>query len=324
MLSSAYRPEDRRAADIYARTASKGRTMSGKLVARGVFVPMITPFKEDQDIDEEAFRSVIDFLVESGVNGVIPCGSTGEYVMMSQDEHKKAVKIAVDQVNGKIPVIAGAGNPGTKNALALAEYAKDIGADGILAIAPYYHTPTDEGLLEHFRTLAEDGDIPTILYNLPRVTAYDINPALASRLSEIRNFVGIKDSTWNFGHTMDLVRYARDKIAIITGYSEYLLPALVVGCQGGIMTAANVAPKLHVELYNAFKDGNLKKAIELHHKLLPLSRFMFAESNPLVPKKALDLLGVKGGFCRRPLRTITKTTEDQLRKILTDLDLRSD
>ena len=134
--------------------------MSGKLDVRGVFVPMVTPFKENQDIDEEALRSVTDFLVESGVNGIIACGSTGEYVMMSQDEHKKVVRIVVDQANGKIPVVAGAGNHGTKHALALAKYAKDVGADGILAIAPYYHTPTDEGLLEHFKTLAEEGDPP--------------------------------------------------------------------------------------------------------------------------------------------------------------------
>ena len=163
--------------------------------------------------------------------------------------------------------------------------------------------------------------MPTILYNLPRVMAYEINPALASRLGEISNLVGIKDSTWNFGHTMDLLRYAGDRVAILTGYSEYLLPALVIGCRGGIMTGANVAPKLHVELYKAFQDGDLKKAIELHRKLLPLSRFMFTESNPLIPKKALDMLGVGGGFCRKPLQKVTKGTEDQLRRLLRDLDL---
>jgi 4-hydroxy-tetrahydrodipicolinate synthase len=295
--------------------------MTGKLDLRGVFVPMITPFKENQDIDEEGLRSVTDFLVENGVHGVIPCGSTGEYALMSADEHKRVVKIVVDQVNGKIPVVAGAGSPGTKNALALAKYAKDVGADGILAVGPYYHIPTDEGVLQHFRALAEEGDIPTIVYNLPRVMTYELNPALASRLGEIRNLVGIKDSTWNFGHTMDLVRYANGKVTIVTGYSEYLLPALVVGCRGGIMTGANVAPKLHVELYNAFQKGDVEKAAELHHRLLPLSRFMFVESNPLVPKKALDMLGVKGGFCRKPLRAVTKATEDQLRKLLVDLHL---
>ncbi|MCJ7505089.1 4-hydroxy-tetrahydrodipicolinate synthase [Candidatus Bathyarchaeota archaeon] len=295
--------------------------MTGKLALKGVFVPMITPFKQNEEIDEESLRAFTDFLVENGVHGVIPCGSTGEYVLMSADEHKKVVKIVVDQVNGKIPVVAGAGNPGTRNALDLAKYAKDVGADGILAVTPYYHNPTDEGLLEHYRTLAEKGDIPTILYNLPRVTGYDLNPALATRLAEIRNLVGIKDSTWNFAHTMDLIRYAADKITIVTGYSEYLLPALVIGAKGGIMTGANVVPRLHLDVYNAFQTGDMKGALRLHNKLLPLSRFLFVESNPLVPKKALDMIGVKAGFCRKPLQLVTKSTEDKLRNILTDLEL---
>jgi len=295
--------------------------MTGKFALKGVFVPMITPFKQNEEIDEEGLRAFTDFLVENGVHGVIPCGSTGEYVLMSADEHKKVVKIVVDQVNGKIPVVAGAGNPGTRNALDLAKYAKDVGADGILAVTPYYHNPTDEGLLEHYRTLAEKGDIPTILYNLPRVTGYDLNPALATRLAEIRNLAGIKDSTWNFAHTMDLIRYARDKVTIVTGYSEYLLPALVIGAKGGIMTGANVAPKVHLDLYNAFQAGDIKGALKLHNKLLPLSRFLFVETNPLVPKKALDMIGVKAGFCRKPLQSVTKGTEDKLRSILTDLGL---
>jgi len=295
--------------------------MTGKLALKGVFVPMITPFKQNEDIDEESLRAFTDFLVEKGVNGVIPCGSTGEYSLMSADEHKKVVKTVVDQVNGKIPVVAGAGNPGTKNALDLAKYAKDAGADGILAVTPYYHNPTDEGLLEHYRTLAEKGDIPTILYNLPRVTGYDLNPALTTRLTEIRNLAGIKDSTWNFAHTMDLIRYAQDKITIVTGYSEYLLPALVIGAKGGIMTGANVAPQVHLDLYNAFQAGDIKGALKLHNKLLPLSRFLFVETNPLVPKKALDMMGIKAGFCRKPLQSVTKGTEDKLRSILTDLGL---
>jgi 4-hydroxy-tetrahydrodipicolinate synthase len=295
--------------------------MTQKLDVHGVFVPMVTPFKRNQDIDEEALRSLADFLVESRVHGVIPCGSTGEYVMMSPAEHMKVVEIVVDQVNGKVPVVAGAGNPGTKSALALARHAKDVGADGILAVCPYYHTPTDEGLLQHFRTLAEEGDVPTIVYNLPRVMAYELNPQLVDKLSEISNLVAIKDSTWNFGHTLDLVRLAKERIAIVTGYSEYLLPAQVIGCRGGIMTGANVAPSLHVELYNAFQNGNLKKAVELHNKLLPLARYLFAESNPLIPKKALDLLGLRGGFCRAPLQTVSQGTEAKLRKILTDLKL---
>jgi len=295
--------------------------MSTKLTLKGVFVPMITPFKENGEIDEEGLRSVTDFLVGEGVHGVIPCGSTGEYVFMSPDEHKRAVKIVVDQVNGRVPVVAGAGSPGTKNALDLATYAKDVGAGGILAITPYYHNPTDEGLLEHYRVLAEKGDIPTIVYNLPRVSAYDLNPALAARLAEIHNLIGIKDSTWNFAHTMDLIRHAGGKISIVTGYSEYLLPALVVGAQGGIMTGANIAPSLHVDLYNAFQKGDMKAASELHHKMMPLMRFMFVESNPLIPKKALDMLGVGGGFCRKPLLSLSKKGEDHLRKILTDLGM---
>ena len=272
----------------------------------GVLPAIITPFRTGSrpDLDLEGLRANVAWLVEQGVHGIVPCGSTGESATMSHKEHEKVVEETVDVVNGKIPVLAGTGSNNTEEAVLLTKAAKNIGADGVLVISPYYNKPNRSGLLKHYKKIA-DLDIPVVMYNVPGRTGQNLNdfkPSLVKELAKHPNIVGIKEASGNLGQMWQIIEETRDEsFNLISGDDNLTLPILQLGGAGVISVAANVEPKLMVEMYEAFRKGNYLKARELHFRLEPLFRDLFIDTNPIPVKKAVELRGMAAGPVRLPL-----------------------
>ena len=293
--------------------------MSLKL--RGIIVPHATPFGSDGAVNESVLRELVDYLIESGVHGLIPCGSTGEYVYLTEQEHKKVVETVVDQVNNRVPVIAGAGNPNTDKAVSLAKYAKDVGADAVMVIVPYYHTPTADGIVQHYETIGTKAEIPILMYNFPRVTGIDIDPKTVLTLAESGSLIGLKDSSRDFGHYAEALHTVGDKISVLNGQNDFILPALAIGGHGAVVTSSNIVPGVLVDLFNAFQAGNTSRATELYRKLLPLWKIVHSESNPIIVKEGLTLLGKPVGPPRKPLHPAKKENSAKLREVLINLEV---
>jgi 4-hydroxy-tetrahydrodipicolinate synthase len=272
----------------------------------GVLPAIITPFRTGSrpDLDLEGLRANVAWLVEQGVHGIVPCGSTGESATMSHKEHEKVVEETVDVVNGKIPVLAGTGSNNTEEAVLLTKAAKNIGADGVLVISPYYNKPNRSGLIKHYTKIA-NLDIPVVMYNVPGRTGQNLNdfkPSLVAELAKHPNIVGIKEASGNLGQMWQIIEDTRDEsFNLISGDDNLTLPILQLGGAGVISVAANVEPALMVEMYEAFKKGNYQKARELHFRLDPLFKDLFIDTNPIPVKKAVELRGMAAGPVRLPL-----------------------
>jgi 4-hydroxy-tetrahydrodipicolinate synthase len=288
----------------------------------GIIVPIITPFKnnEQQDLDEEALRKLVRFMLENRVHGVFPCGGTGEYPLLSEEEHKRVVEIVIDEVRGKVPVLPGAHSPGTRNALNLAKHAKQMGGAAIVVQTPWwygYNLITDEGLLDHYRTIAKAADIPIVLYNEPPVCGYDVKPQLLAELANA-NVVGTKEASHMMSHTSEVIRACGDKMVVISADGAQLLPHLILGARANITAANNVAPGLFVELFESFMKGEMEKARQLNEAMVPL--YSLCGPPPNV-KAAVNMLGIDVGPPRKPLRPASEETKAKLKAILKDLRL---
>ncbi|HUT37962.1 MAG TPA: 4-hydroxy-tetrahydrodipicolinate synthase [Methanoregula sp.] len=284
----------------------------------GILPAIITPFKRNSamDLDVQGLQRNIDFLLSCGIHGIVPCGSTGESATLSFEEHEKVIEIAVDKVNGRIPVVAGTGSNNTAEAVKLTKAAKDIGADGVLIISPYYNKPNRSGLIKHYTKLA-DLDIPVIMYNVPGRTGQNLEPDLVAELANHPNIVAIKEASGNIGQISRIIEETQDDdFVVISGEDNNTLPILALGGAGVISVAANVDPKRMVTMYEAMKHGDYQKALVLHFALSPLFRSMFIDTNPIPVKKAVELLGMAGGPVRLPLDNLDEKKTEQLRKIL--------
>jgi len=289
----------------------------------GIIVPTITPFKsnEEQDLDEEALRELVRYLLKSGVHGIFPCGGTGEFPLLSEEEHKKVIEIVIDEVKGKIPVIPGAGNAGTRNALRLAKLARDAGADAVVVLTPWFYSYNligYEGLYEHYKTIARGANLPVILYDEPPVCGYDIDPGLLARLADEANVVGIKEASHSLAHASQVIKTCGDKVTLISADGAQLLPHLIIGARANITAANNVAPKLFVELFESFMKGNIQRAREIYQDLIPLFSLCGPPANV---KEALNMMGMSVGIPRKPLKPATKETKTKLKQVLKDLKL---
>jgi 4-hydroxy-tetrahydrodipicolinate synthase len=300
----------------------RARVEMRKLELKGIVVPMVTPFKSNkkQDLDEEKLRDLVNFLLDSGVHALMPCGGTGESVSLSPEENRKVIEITVDEVNGKVPVIGGAKSPGTKNSVDLAKGAKEAGADAVLVQGPYYIEPiTEEGYYEHFRTVADEVDIPVLVYNLPRVQGKDIPVNVISRLADLENIIGLKNSTPNMLHASEAVTVCRQKgIAYMQGLAHLFLPSLVLGAQGSITSVLNVGPALFVDLFDSFTKGNMDRARELHFRLMPLMKL---GGSPVMVKAALEMMGHPMGPPRKPLMPAAENERKKISDVLSTLGL---
>lgn len=287
---------------------------------QGVLPAIITPFTGDNKVDTEGLRQNIEFLIENGVSGIVPCGTTGESATLSFEEHKKVIEIAVE--SSKVPVVAGTGSNNTTEALELTEFAKDAGADAALLITPYYNKPNDKGMLAHFKKIAREVDLPLILYNVPSRTGINLKPEIVAELAKESNIIGIKEASGNLEQITRILELTQDEdFVVLSGDDALTLPILALGGKGVISVVANVAPKLMVSMIEAFNRGKLDEARRLHIALAPLIRAVFLETNPIPIKKAVELIGLAAGNLRLPLAPISEENEKKLKQALNDLHL---
>jgi 4-hydroxy-tetrahydrodipicolinate synthase len=266
----------------------------------GTFTALVTPFRNDE-VDVEALEGMVEFQIQHGVSGLVPCGTTGETPAMSEAEDRVVVETVVRVAAGRVPVVAGTGSNSTDMAIKYTRMAQDVGADGSLQVAPYYNKPTQEGLYRHFATIAESTDLPLILYNIPGRTSVTISAETMARLAEIPNIVGVKDSTLSMNMISDVISLCGDEFDVLSGDDPMTLPLISLGGVGVISVASNVAPGAVSDMVTALLEGDWDRGRELHYELLPLFRALFVETNPIPVKTAASLLGLCSDEMRLPL-----------------------
>ncbi len=280
---------------------------------QGSFVAITTPFKNNA-IDENALRKLVDFHIEQGTNGIVPCGTTGESPTLSHDEHNHVVDIVIDQAKGRVPVIAGSGSNSTTETIMLTQHAKDAGADAVLIITPYYNKPTQEGLYQHFKTVTEAVDIPIVVYNVPGRTGVNIMPDTLERLAKFKNIVAVKEASGSLDAVSQIV--AKTDLAVLSGDDSLTLPMISVGGKGVISVAANILPARMSKLVAAALEGDFELAKKIHFELYPIFKVMFVETNPIPVKSAMAALHMLEPEIRLPMTMISDANKDKLLKVL--------
>ncbi len=287
----------------------------------GVYTAIVTPFR-DGALDEDAFRSLIDWQIAEGVSGLVPCGTTGESATMSHPEHERVIELCVDQVKGRVKVLAGAGSNNTMEAVQLTQRARELGADGVLHITPYYNKPTQEGLLHHFEAICQETDLPVVAYNVPSRTGCNMLPPTVAKLARrFPNFVGIKEATSSMTQGSEVIEACPEGFCMLSGDDLTALPLWSVGACGVISVTANIAPRAMSDMWSAFEKGDLKTAQAIHHRLFSLHRAMFVETNPIPVKTALALMGKVGEEMRLPLWPLSAEHLEALKAELTKAGL---
>ncbi len=286
----------------------------------GVFSALITPFKDGR-IDSAALERLIDHQIDGGVNGIVPCGTTGESATLDHDEHKTVIRDTIEIVNGRVPVIAGTGSNATAESIDLTRFAKEVGADGALLITPYYNKPTQEGLYQHYKAVTDSVDLPLVLYNVPGRTALAMDESTVNRLSKLPNIVAIKEATANMELASRLHRDCDGALTLISGDDATFYPFLAVGGQGVISVSANVAPVQMSALWQTWNNGDVAAARRTHEQLLELHQLLFVETNPIPVKAAAAMMGLCGPELRLPLTPMDGAHEPALRRALANLGL---
>ncbi|MFK4447120.1 4-hydroxy-tetrahydrodipicolinate synthase [Caballeronia udeis] len=293
----------------------------GGIQIRGSIPAIVTPMHEDGSLDLPAFRKLIDWHAQEGSNGLVVVGTSGESATLSVDEHILMVKTAVEHTAKRFPIIAGAGGNSTSEAVELAKAAKEVGADATLQVVPYYNKPTQEGMYQHFRKIAESVDLPVILYNVPGRTVADMNHDTVLRLAEVPGIVGVKEATGNIDRAANLIKYAPAHFAIYSGDDPTAIALMLLGGHGNISVTANVAPRAMSELCRAALAGDAITARKIHLSLLSLHKQMFCESNPIPAKWALAALGRMENGIRLPLTPLDARYHDVVRDALRETGL---
>jgi 4-hydroxy-tetrahydrodipicolinate synthase len=283
---------------------------------RGSLVAIVTPMVEDGSLDFPRLRALVDWHIREGTDGIVVVGTTGESPTVDVEEHCELIRVVVEHVKKRIPVIAGTGANSTTEAIELARYAKNVGADYSLSVVPYYNKPTQEGLYLHFKTIAESVDIPQILYNVPGRTACDLQNQTALRLAQVPNIIGLKDATGSIERSSDLVRQAPPNFAIYDGNDASALALMLFGGQGVISVTANVAPKLMHEMCVAAFKGDLSTARSINNKLFDLHKNLFIEANPIPVKWAVAQMGLIASGIRLPLTPLSEAHHETVRNAM--------
>ncbi|MCZ6528102.1 MAG: 4-hydroxy-tetrahydrodipicolinate synthase [Candidatus Dadabacteria bacterium] len=289
----------------------------------GSMVAIVTPFRNGK-IDEKALKDLIEFQIENGTHGIVPCGTTGESPTLSHEEHEYVIELTVNAVNKRVPVIAGTGSNSTKEAIRLTRFAKEIGADATLLVVPYYNKPTQEGLYLHFKQIATQVNIPIILYNIPGRTGVNMTPETIARLAgDFKNIIGVKEATGSIPQAGKILHLCGMDFLLLSGEDSINFPILAIGGRGFITVTANIAPKDVADLYNHFNNGEFEKARDLHYKLLPLNEALFIETNPIPVKAALSMMDKIKYEYRLPLSEMTPGHYEELKTVLSDYGLIS-
>ncbi len=266
----------------------------------GAFTALVTPFKNGE-VDVEAVESLVEFQIEGGIDGLVPCGTTGESPTLSEEEDRLVIETVVRVTAGRVPVVAGTGSNNTASAIKYTKMAEEVGADGSLQVAPYYNKPTQEGLFRHYAAIAENTSLPLVLYNIPGRTNVTIAPETIAQLAEIPNIVGVKESTLSMNMVSDIRRLCGEEFDILSGDDPMTLPLLALGGTGVVSVASNIAPGAVSDMVAAMSSGDLARGRELHYRLLPLIRALSVETNPIPIKAAASLLGLCSDELRLPL-----------------------
>ena len=254
----------------------------------GSYTALLTPFRNGE-VDYDAYRKLVDFQIDNGTHGLVPVGTTGESPTLSHDEHKKVIEVCIDQANGRVPIIAGAGSNSTAEAIEFVKHACDVGADGLLVVTPYYNKPTQAGLLAHYTELANVSSKPIIIYDIPGRSVIGMTDETMAKLAEHELIVGVKDATADLGRPTRLLNVINDKFIQLSGEDGTALPYLAAGGHGCISVTANIAPKLLSRMHNAWQQGDIKTAQDINQKLMPLHDALFCETSPGPLKYAASL-----------------------------------
>jgi 4-hydroxy-tetrahydrodipicolinate synthase len=291
------------------------------LKPEGIMPALVTPFagKSRKSVDEAQMRKLVTHCVDLGVHGVVPCGTTGEFVNMTVEERKRVIDVVVDEVNGKVPVVAGTGASGTQQALEMTLYAKDAGADAALIVTPYYLKPTNRGIYDHFSTIASKADFPLILYNIPQCTGLPMPWQMVEDLAQLPNIVGIKDSSGQLSFILTVLEKVRDKVNVMCGHDEVVVAALAAGASGAILASANFIADIWVDIYNSVLQGDLQKARELQYSVQKIARITVA-SGAVGTKEALNMIGMLVGSVRQPLSVGGELTYEAREELRLDLE----
>lgn len=292
----------------------------------GTYVAMVTPLTKEGDIDEEGFRSNINYLIERGVNGLVGAGTTGESATMSHEEHQRVIEILVDEVDGRVETIAGTGSNATSEAISLTKFSADVGADAALLITPYYNKPQQHALVDHYRTIAETCDIPLIAYNVPSRTGSNIEVDTAVELAKIDGVDAIKEASGSVDKVSDIYKALsreglEDDFNILSGEDSLTLPIMAVGGTGVISASANIDARRMVLMVDSILNDDYTRALELHYEMIDLIRALFIESNPVPVKTAMNLMGLPAGPLRKPLCEMKEENLEILKKALIESKL---
>ncbi len=287
---------------------------------KGSIVAIVTPFRNGT-VDEERLRELVEFQISGGTDAIVPCGTTGESSTLDYEEHDRVIEIVIQQVNKRVPVIAGTGSNSTAEAIEMSLHAKKLGADGCLLVTPYYNKPTQEGLFRHYMAIADAVPLPQILYNVPGRTGVNMLPETVARLAEHANIVAIKEATGSLQQASEVLDLCGDKIDVLSGDDFITFPMMACGAKGVISVTANIMPAEIAALVDAFSAGDLEKARLLHLKTLKINNAMFIESNPVPVKTALGLMGKCSDEVRLPLAPMSEANKAKLAGIMKEYGL---
>jgi len=288
---------------------------------KGSIVAIVTPMNADGSLDYPGLNKLVDWHIAEGTDAIVIAGTTGESATVSVEEHCALIKATVEYAKGRIPIIAGAGGNSTAEAIKLTQYAKEAGADATLQVVPYYNRPTQEGMYQHFKAIAEAVDLPVILYNVPGRTVADMSNETMLRLAAIPNIIGVKDATGNIGRGLDLLRLAPKSFAVYSGDDATAVSLMLAGGKGNISVTANVAPKIMHEMCKAAMEGEIAKALELNNKVFALHQKLFIEPNPVPVKWALAEMGMMPAGIRLPLVPLATEFHESVRSALREAGL---
>ncbi len=287
---------------------------------QGAISAVVTPFR-DGEVDEPRLRELIEWQIQEGIDGIVPCGSTGESATLSHGEHERVIRIAVEQARRRVPVLAGTGSNSTAEALRLTRYAREAGADGALMISPYYNRPTQEGIYRHYKTIAASVDLPIIVYNIPSRTGSNVTAETLQRLSVLPNIVAVKEAAGSMDQVSDMRRLCGERFTILSGDDSLTVPMMALGAKGVISVLSNVMPRETHEVVEAGLAGDFARAREIHYRTLALMRALFLETNPIPVKQALSFMGKCSAEMRMPLTQMSEPAAEKLRNVMKELGL---
>ena len=288
---------------------------------KGSITALITPLKNGK-VDEKAFQDFVEWQINQGTHGLVPCGTTGESPTLTHEEHERVIDLCIESANGKVPVIAGTGSNSTDEAISLTKFSKESGADAALVVTPYYNKPTQEGLYHHFKAINDNCDLPIIIYNIPGRSVVDINIKTMKKLAKLKNIIGVKDSSNDLTRPLLTTKSIKKKFCQVSGEDATVVPFLSQGGHGCISVTANIAPKMCSDLHNAWQKGNFKKVQFLNSFLFPLHNALFLETSPGPVKYAASILKICSSELRLPLVNVASSTKKEIKSVLNKLKIK--